>query len=98
MRPWPPAATALPNPLAGRSARAPTMTRTQVSRLVPMTAAERDDVTPTGRRTIIRRLERALRAERRRGQSGHWTYDLHRHLALKQALAAEQDGLARSGR
>ncbi|WP_453960670.1 hypothetical protein [Amorphus suaedae] len=58
-----------------------------------MTEAERADLTPAGRRAVIARLERALRAERRRGISGHWTYDLNRHLALKQALASEHAGL-----
>lgn len=38
---------------------------------------------------IMSRLERALRAERNRGRSGHWTYDLNRHIALRQAHAAE---------
>jgi hypothetical protein len=43
---------------------------------------------------IVARLERALRAERNRGRSGHWTYDLNRHIALHQALAAERQRLA----
>jgi hypothetical protein len=34
---------------------------------------------------IVGRLARALRAERRRARSGHWTYDLNRHIALRQA-------------
>ncbi|MDP4593638.1 MAG: hypothetical protein NWT00_03610, partial [Beijerinckiaceae bacterium] len=40
----------------------------------------------TGRE--ISRIGKALREERRLGQSGHWSYDLNRHLALVQALAA----------
>lgn len=39
--------------------------------------------------TVRRRLAKALRLERGRGLSGHWTYDLNRHIALAQALAAE---------
>jgi hypothetical protein len=39
---------------------------------------------------ILGRLRRALRAERRRAGSGHWTYDLNRHIALRQAYAAER--------
>lgn len=39
--------------------------------------------------TIRERLARALRAERRSGRAGSWTYDLNRHLALLQAIAAE---------
>jgi hypothetical protein len=38
---------------------------------------------------IVARLERALRAERRKARSGHWTYDLNRHIALRQAHLAE---------
>ena len=43
---------------------------------------------------IVKRLERALRAERTRARSGHWTYDLNRHIALCQALGAETERLA----
>ena len=38
---------------------------------------------------ILVRLRRALRAERSRGRAGHWSYDLNRHIALKQAYEAE---------
>jgi len=34
-------------------------------------------------------LRRALRRERALARAGHWAYDLNRHLALAQALAAE---------
>ena len=43
---------------------------------------------------IVARLERALRAERNRARSGHWTYDLNRHIALRQAHRAESERLA----
>ena len=43
---------------------------------------------------IVARLERALRAERNRARSDHWTYDLNRHIALAQAHRAEQEFLA----
>jgi hypothetical protein len=43
---------------------------------------------------IVRLLERALRAERNRARSGHWTYDLNRHIALHQAHVAEREKLA----
>ena len=42
---------------------------------------------------IVARLERALRAERNRARSGHWTYDLNRHIALRQAYLAEAERL-----
>lgn len=44
---------------------------------------------------VLSRLESALRAERNRARSGHWTYDLNRHIALHQAHRAESDRLAR---
>jgi hypothetical protein len=45
--------------------------------------------TIAGGEAILARLERALRAERNRARSGHWTYDLNRHIALRQAYLAE---------
>jgi hypothetical protein len=45
--------------------------------------------------SIVERLARALRAERRRARSGHWTYDLNRHIALRQAHLAETTRLRR---
>jgi hypothetical protein len=50
---------------------------------------------PEVTRAIVARLARALRAERRRGRAGHWTYDMNRHIALTQALAAERQRLGR---
>jgi hypothetical protein len=51
------------------------------------------------RESLLRRLRSALRAERRRGICGHWTYDLARHVELLRiyreelaALAANADG------
>ncbi len=43
---------------------------------------------------IVAKLERALRAERNRARSGHWAYDLNRHIALRQAHRAETERLA----
>jgi len=40
---------------------------------------------------ILAMLKRALRAERQRAKSGHWAYDLNRHIALRQALIAERE-------
>lgn len=37
----------------------------------------------------VRRLTRLIERERLKGTNGHWSYDLNRHIALKQAL----DGL-----
>jgi hypothetical protein len=38
-----------------------------------------------GRRDALRRIERAMARERLKGLSRHWSYDLNRHIALKQA-------------
>jgi hypothetical protein len=59
-------------------------------RLSPVGPDDIADDSPAGRRAILSRLARALRAERTRGRAGHWTYDLNRHLGLKQAYAAER--------
>ncbi len=40
------------------------------------------------RRRAVARIARALREERRRGKSGHWSYDLNRHIALAQAFSS----------
>ena len=41
------------------------------------------------KKVILEWLKRARRAERRRAKAGHWAYDLNRHIALRQALMAE---------
>lgn len=61
-----------------------------LARLVPLWPHEIADDTAAGRARLIRRLESALRAERRRGVSGHWSYDLARHAALLAAYRAER--------
>lgn len=44
-----------------------------------------------GRKQLAVRLERMIERERQRGVRKHWSYDLNRHIALKEAL----DGLTR---
>ncbi len=70
--------------------------RRHLSRLLPLSPAEIADDRPPARRTILARLARALRAERNRGRAGHWTYDLNRHIGLKQAYVAERRALGLS--
>lgn len=41
---------------------------------------------PADRARIVVRLERMIERERQRGMRKHWSYDLNRHIALKQAL------------
>ena len=68
--------------------------RTQLPRVLPLWPHELDDETPEGRCNIVGKLRRALRAERRRGVAGHWTYDLARHVELLRVYRLE---LASSG-
>lgn len=35
---------------------------------------------------VVKRLERAIERERLRGLRRHWSYDLNRHIALKEVL------------
>ena len=64
--------------------------RMMLPRLVRATPAELEDDSPAMRRILLARLARALRAERNRGRAGHWTYDLNRHIGLRQAYIAEK--------
>jgi len=64
-------------------------------KLLTLWPHELDDVSPDGCRRILARLRRALRAERRRALSGHWSYDLNRHLGLLSAYRGELAGLSR---
>ncbi|RCS23542.1 cytoplasmic protein [Phyllobacterium salinisoli] len=41
---------------------------------------------PQEKAAAIRRLGRLIQRERIKGIRGHWSYDLNRHIALKQAL------------
>jgi hypothetical protein len=50
--------------------------------VLPLWPHELDDDTPQGRARVLGKLGRLLRAERRRGLAGHWTYDLARHAEL----------------
>lgn len=63
--------------------------------LIAMWPAELARCDRHGQAAIIRRLHNALRAERRRGLAGHWTYDLARHSQLLAAYRAEVSTLAR---
>lgn len=62
-------------------------------RLIPLWPIPCDDDGENASLYVIARLRAALRAERRRGRAGHWTYDLARHAALVQAYKAEMKRL-----
>jgi hypothetical protein len=55
---------------------------TELPRILPLWPGEIADDSAQGRRLILAKLRRALRAERRRSIAGHWTYDLARHVEL----------------
>jgi hypothetical protein len=57
--------------------------------LIALWPRELADSSAEGNLRILAKLERALRAERRRGLAGHWSYDLNRHLGLLRAYKGE---------
>jgi hypothetical protein len=65
-------------------------------KLIALWPHELEDSSPEGCRRILAKLRRALRAERRRALSGHWSYDLNRHLGLLSAYKGELAGLGRT--
>lgn len=67
--------------------------RRELGRLIPVWPALVADLSVAGRQAMIGVLRRALRAERQRGLSGHWSYDLARHAQLLDALRAEESAL-----
>jgi hypothetical protein len=66
-----------------------------LTRLIHASQSELADRSSGMVRSILARLARALRSERNRGRAGHWTYDLNRHIALRQAYEAEKARLDR---
>jgi hypothetical protein len=68
--------------------------RAALGRLLPLWPHELADESPQGRLRVVARLRKALRAERRRGLAGHWTYDLARHVELLRLYRAEAAALS----
>ena len=64
-------------------------------KLIALWPHELVDESPEGCRHILAKLRSALRAERRRALSGHWSYDPNRHLGLLSAYKGELAGLSR---
>lgn len=58
-------------------------------RLIPLWPHEIEPADLAAHALLLARMRRALRIERQRGLSGHWTYDLARHSRLLQAYRAE---------
>jgi hypothetical protein len=67
-------------------------------KLIALWPHELADESPEGRRRVLVKLRRALRAERRRGLAGHWSYDLNRHLGLLSAFRGERALLEKAER
>ena len=44
------------------------------------------EASPPVREALIRKLEHVIERERLKGMRRHWSYDLNRHIALKQVL------------
>jgi hypothetical protein len=63
-------------------------------RLVPLWPREIESTDLADAERVVTALERALRGERKRGRSGHWSYDMNRHVALSRALREERARLA----
>ena len=63
--------------------------RIDLPRVLPLWPHEIADDSVCGREKIVAKLARALRAERRRGLAGHWTYDLARHSELLRVYRLE---------
>lgn len=81
-------------PQARRAARPAYDREAQLPKLIGLWPAELQDFSAPGTLKIAALLRKALRSERLRGRSGHWSYDLNRHLALAEALKAERACLA----
>lgn len=81
-------------PLAESGAAAYVRAR-DLPKLLALWPNELEDRSLDGCRRILAKLRRALRAERRRALSGHWSYDLNRHLGLLSAYKGELAGLSR---
>ena len=62
----------------------------QLPRLLKLWPNEVEDYSYLGTLRIAALLQKALRAERRRGRESHWAYDLNRHLGLIDALKHER--------
>lgn len=48
------------------------------------------------RAALVQRLKRLIERERLKGVRGHWSYDLNRHIALRQALERLAPGTPRA--
>jgi hypothetical protein len=78
--------------MAAASTKSYVRTR-DLPKLIALWPHELADESVEGAKLVLGKLRRALRAERRRATSGHWSYDLNRHLGLVSAYKAELERL-----
>ena len=64
-------------------------------KLIALWPHELEDASPEGCRRVIAKLRSALKTERRRALSGHWSYDLNRHVGLLSSYKGEIAYLSR---
>ena len=67
----------------------PPYQRAHLPRLMPIGPNEITGPEPETTRALLLKLARALRTQRRLGRSGHWIYDLDRHMGLAEAWRRE---------
>jgi hypothetical protein len=60
--------------------------RVALALLLGIDPEEAEAADPSRRERLALRARRLLERERQRGLTRHWSYDLNRHIALKQAL------------
>jgi hypothetical protein len=70
--------------------------RRELARVLALWPHELEDDSRQGRARVLGKLFKALRAERRRGVAGHWTYDLARHRELLRVWRLELAAARRS--
>ncbi len=82
-----------PRNTARYAARKPYNRIEQLPRLIGLWPHELENCSEDASVRIVALLRKALRSERQRGIGGHWTYDINRHLALREALREENERL-----
>jgi len=61
--------------------------------LIPLWPRELEDTSKEATLMIIKKLQKALRTERKRAAMGHWSYSINKHKALLEALNTEKNSL-----
>ncbi len=75
----------------------PFQRESELPKLIGIWPSDLEDTSLENAAKIVALLRKMLRAERQRGRTGHWAYDLNRHLTLAEALKAERERLRNLG-